>query len=100
MSATLDREARHRQTPVPVAGTRSGQQRRPRYHRQEGAAHVFMTPWLLGFVFVTSVPLFASLYLAFTDYNILTFPEFTGLENFQRMADDRRFWAAVGVTLR
>jgi len=59
-----------------------------------------MAPWLLGFVFVTSVPLFASLYFAFTDYNILRSPEFTGLENFRRMVDDYRFWAAVGVTLR
>lgn len=59
-----------------------------------------MTPWLLGFLLITSVPLFASLYLAFTDYNILYSPEFTGTENFERMRNDNRFWASVGVTLR
>ncbi len=59
-----------------------------------------MTPWLLGFLLVTSVPLFASLYLAFTDYNLMSTPEFIGLENFRRMQDDYRFWDSVGVTLR
>lgn len=91
---------RRRQENLSAAEPRTSQRRRPRLNRQEGVAHVFMAPWLLGFVFVTSVPLFASLYLAFTDYNILTAPEFTGLENFRRMAEDRRFLASVGVTLR
>jgi multiple sugar transport system permease protein len=68
--------------------------------RQDGVAHVFMTPWLLGFLLVTAVPLFASLYLAFTDYNIVSTPEFTGFENFRRMVDDPRFLASIGVTLR
>lgn len=74
----------------------------PRYRpeRQDGVAHVFMTPWLLGFVLITALPLFASLYLAFTDYDILSPPEFIGTENFARMVDDDRFWSAISVTLR
>jgi multiple sugar transport system permease protein len=76
--------------------------RQPTFHlrRQGRAAHVFLIPWLLGFGLVTAVPLFASLYLAFTDYNILGTPSFTGVENFQRMIHDERFWAAVSVTAR
>nr|WP_246090987.1 sugar ABC transporter permease [Nonomuraea deserti] len=66
---------------------------------QGGAAHVFLIPWWLGLVLVTAVPLLASLYLAFTDYNILSTPEFNGLENFRRMFEDGYFWAAVRVTL-
>ena len=72
----------------------------PSYRRQAGAAHVFLLPWLLGLVFITAVPLLASLYLSFTDYNLLSSPEFIGLENFRQMMDDQRFWAAVGVTIR
>jgi len=98
MSATVDKTSGRRQESLPAAPIAS--KRRRRLGQQEGAAHVFMTPWLLGFVFVTAVPLFASLYLAFTDYNILYSPEFTGLENFRRMVDDYRFWDAVGVTIR
>lgn len=65
---------------------------------QGRAAHVFLIPWWLGLVLVTAVPLLASLYLAFTDYNILSTPEFNGLDNFERMFQDEYFWAAVQVT--
>ena len=98
--ATLD-DAANRQSDTPPAEPKATrQQQRSRLRRQNVVAHVFMTPWLLGFLLVTSVPLFASLYLAFTDYNILYSPEFTGLENFRLMFDDYRFWDSVGVTLR
>lgn len=74
---------------------------RSRFHlnRQGRAAHVFLIPWQLGFLLVTAVPLLASLYLAFTNYDILNPPEWTGLENFQRMIHDDQFWASVRVTL-
>lgn len=89
-----------RRQAMPTAAPVTSAKRRGRSNRQDRVAHIFMTPWLLGFLFVTSVPLFASLYLAFTDYNILYAPEFTGTENFERMRNDNRFWASVGVTLR
>jgi multiple sugar transport system permease protein len=78
-----------------------GHRRRPAFHldRQGRAAHVFLIPWQLGLVLVTAVPLLASLYLAFTNYDILNPPQFTGLENFQRMLHDDQFWASVKVTL-
>jgi multiple sugar transport system permease protein len=76
-------------------------QKRPAFHlnRQGRAAHVFLIPWQLGFLLITAVPLFASLYLAFTDYDILNPPEWSGLENFRRMVHDDQFWASVKVTL-
>lgn len=68
--------------------------------RQGAAAHVFMLPWLLGFVGITAIPMLASLYLAFTRYNILSTPEFIGTANFRRVVADERFWNAVQVTLK
>lgn len=68
-------------------------------NRQGRAAHVFLIPWQLGFLLITAVPLLASLYLAFTNYDILNPPDWTGLENFQRMIHDDQFWASVRVTL-
>lgn len=105
MSMTSDagtQRGEHRAgTPAgPVEWVSPRRRRWVRPNRQDGVAHLFMTPWLLGFVLITAVPLFASFYLAFTDYDILNAPEFTGLENFERMVDDDRFWAAAGVTLR
>ncbi|MFD6099240.1 carbohydrate ABC transporter permease [Nocardiopsis flavescens] len=72
----------------------------PGHRRQGRAAYVFLSPWLLGLALVTAVPLGASLYLAFTDYNILSTPRFTGFANFERMLGDDRFWAAASVTAR
>ncbi|BDZ41381.1 ABC transporter permease [Paraoerskovia sediminicola] len=40
----------------------------------------------------------ASLYLAFTDYNLFRDPQWIGLENFQRLFDDPRFIQSSKVT--
>ncbi|WDZ92259.1 carbohydrate ABC transporter permease [Nocardiopsis sp. HUAS JQ3] len=81
--------------------TRTRRPAAPSSRRRQGrAAYVFLSPWLLGLGLVTAIPLGASLYLAFTDYNILSTPAFTGLANFERMLGDERFWAASSVTLR
>ncbi|WP_154792666.1 carbohydrate ABC transporter permease [Occultella kanbiaonis] len=73
--------------------------RKSRLNRQGRAAHVFMLPWLVGLVGITALPTLASLYLAFTDYNVLSSPEFIGTANFERMLTDDRFWQSVRVTL-
>ena len=56
-------------------------QRRPRtFHtrRQGKAAHIFLLPWLLGLILVTAAPMLASLYLSFTDYNLINAPVWSG----------------------
>lgn len=49
---------------------------------------------------ITLAPLLASLYLSFTDYNLMSDPRWIGLDNFVRMGADPRFWNAVSVTFR
>lgn len=68
--------------------------------REARAAWVMLTPWLLGLVFITAIPMVASLVLSFTDYPLLAAPEWVGLENYARLLDDTRFGAAVSVTMR
>lgn len=54
---------------------------------------------MAGLVLITLGPLLASLYLSFTDYNLLSDPSWVGLENYRRMFfDDPRFYKALGVT--
>ena len=60
---------------------------------------MFLLPWLVGLVGITAAPTLASLYLAFTNYNILSSPEFIGAANFERLLSDERFWQSVRVTL-
>jgi multiple sugar transport system permease protein len=55
--------------------------------RQDWAGYAFLLPWFGGMVFMV-VPFFASLYLAFTDYDLLTPPRWAGLANFREMAGD------------
>lgn len=67
--------------------------------RDNIAGYLFISPWLIGFFAFTLLPLLGSLYLAFTDYNLTSAPEWIGLENFQNMFfEDVRYWKSVKAT--
>jgi multiple sugar transport system permease protein len=66
--------------------------------RDNKAAYIFLLPWLVGLVVITVGPMLMSLYLAFTDYNLLQPPEWTGLDNFTRMLGDARLHNSLRVT--
>ena len=55
-------------------------------------------PYLLGSFLLVLVPLALATVLAFTDYFGFVAPEFTGTDNLVRLAGDRPFWHAVGVS--
>lgn len=68
------------------------------------AAALFLAPWLIGLIFLTAGPMIASLYLSFTDYNLLKSPienppPWIGLGNYREMFGDPDFWNSVNVTL-
>lgn len=58
---------------------------------------MFLLPWFGGML-LTVVPFGASLYLAFTDYNLLNAPRWVGLDNFAAMLADGRLRSALVVT--
>ncbi|GIN71543.1 ABC transporter permease [Bacillus sp. J14TS2] len=59
----------------------------------------FIAPWLLGFLGFVIGPMIASLYLSFTDYDILSSPNWIGLDNYVRMfTEDPRFITSLKVT--
>ncbi len=66
--------------------------------RDNLTAYLFLSPWLLGLFLITIGPMIASLYLAFTDYNLIQAPEWVGLENFTRMLSDERLHNSLRVT--
>ncbi len=60
---------------------------------------MFLLPWLIGFFGLTLGPTLASLYLSFTDYDLLTSPRWSGLENYEyAFFHDRRLGNALSVT--
>lgn len=75
----------------------AGPQRRGR--RENLAYYLFMSPWIAGFLLLTAGPMAASLYFAFTDYNLFDAPRWIGLDNFSEMFGDPRWRHSVRVTL-
>ena len=66
--------------------------------RDNRVAHLFLAPWFLGLFALTMAPILASLYLSFTDYNLLTPPEWTGASNYTALFDDVHYLNSVQVT--
>jgi multiple sugar transport system permease protein len=62
------------------------------------AGFAFISPWLMGFLVFTALPMLFSFYYSFTEYDILGSPSFNGLRNFRRMLGDELFWKSLGVT--
>ncbi len=64
------------------------------------AGYVFLSPWLIGLMVITAIPMGYSLYLSFTNYDLLSTSQWVGLANYREMfAHDPQFWHAVRVTL-
>ena len=67
--------------------------------RRNGAGYLFLTPWLIGFLGLTLGPTIASLYLSFTNYDLLTPARWAGLKNYEyAFFQDQRLGNALSVT--
>ena len=75
-------------------------QRRKEEKKDNLAGYLFLTPWLIGLFAITIGPMLASLYLAFTDYNLIQPPEWIGLANFEKMLTDERLHKSLAVTFK
>ncbi|XVV17255.1 carbohydrate ABC transporter permease [Actinoplanes sp. CA-131856] len=62
-------------------------------------ALLFIAPALIGFVAFMLWPTLRGIYLSFTRFNLLTPPEWTGLDNYVRMVQDPVFWNSLKVTV-
>ena len=67
--------------------------------KAELAGYAFLLPWLAGFLGLTLGPALASLYLSFTDFDLVRNPHWIGAANYVRIAtDDPKFVASMHVT--
>lgn len=63
------------------------------------AGYAFISPWLIGFILFTVVPMGLSLILSFTQYDLLSPPKWIGLENYKTIfTGDERFISALKAT--
>lgn len=69
--------------------------------REGVAGYVFIAPFIIGLVAFTVIPFFTSLYLALTQYNVLTPAKWIGLDNFKKMFfEDKLFWKSFWITFK
>lgn len=66
--------------------------------RNDKIGYLFLAPWLIGFFGLTLIPMCASLYFSFCDYDMLTHPQFIGFGNYIGMLSDRRLIQSLQVT--
>lgn len=68
------------------------------FDRESVAGVVCTLPFTIGILLFILVPMGISLYYSLCEYNILSPPEFIGLDNYIEMFSDETFFKAIGVT--
>ncbi|MDQ0972592.1 multiple sugar transport system permease protein [Bacillus niacini] len=74
--------------------------KRSRIIKENLTGYAFISPFIIGFLAFTFIPILASLYLSFTNYNLFASPTWIGLDNYiQMFTADPRYWKSLKVTL-
>ena len=61
--------------------------------------YVFMAPAVIGVLVFAIGPMIASLWLSFTDYDMLSSPEWIGTKNYVKLVGDKLFQKSLSVTM-
>ena len=59
----------------------------------------FLLPWLIGFSVFLFLPIIASFYFSFTEYDVLRKPLWIGFDNYTLLFSDPVFWKSLRVTV-
>ncbi|MFI6428100.1 carbohydrate ABC transporter permease [Promicromonospora sp. NPDC050880] len=70
----------------------------PAHRGDARLAWVLVAPAVVGFLVFAAYPTLRGIYLSFTDFRVLTPPQWTGLDNLRRLVADEVFWHSLGVT--
>lgn len=78
----------------------SKMQRRSLAKLESRSFWLYISPWIIGFMIFTAFPFFSSLVLSFMQWDILSPPQFVGVDNYVRLTEDHiYFWNAFRNTL-
>jgi multiple sugar transport system permease protein len=69
-----------------------------RERREAMHAYVFMSPVIIGLLVFTLGPIIVSLFLSFSNYNLLNDPKWIGVDNYVKMYGERLFWQSLRVS--
>jgi multiple sugar transport system permease protein len=68
--------------------------------RENITAYAFLSPWIIGFILFSGIPIIASFVLSLTKWDLISAPRFIGLGNFIAMfSAGSDFWNVLKVTL-
>ena len=93
---------------IPAAPIRTPRRRRDRRplnanapsHRGDARlAWILISPAMVGFLVFAVYPTLRGIYLSFTDFRLLTPPQWIGVQNFVDLFHDDTFWASLLVTV-
>ncbi|ACA56746.1 sugar ABC transporter permease [Clostridium botulinum] len=59
----------------------------------------FTSPWIIGFLAITLIPMISSIIISLTEWNILTQPKWVGIKNYIDIFNDPLFYKSLKVTL-
>ena len=76
-----------------------GRRRNPSHRNDWKLALLLIAPAIVGFSVFWALPTLRGIYLSFTDFRVLSPPEWTGLENIETLLGDQIFWHSLGVTV-
>ena len=65
--------------------------------KKNWAAYVMVAPYMIVFALFTMLPVVVSMVISFTDFNMLEFPKFVGLDNYIRLFLDDDIFMTYSV---
>lgn len=99
-------EAETATAPEPTWSARRGRRARrnvnataPSHRGDARLAWILITPAMIGFLVFAVYPTLRGVYLSFTNFRVLSPPEWVGLDNFVQLLRDDVFWNALWVTV-
>lgn len=60
--------------------------------------YLFISPWLIGFLIFTLVPMVTSAVLSFMNWDYISSPQFIGFQNYVKLFHDKLFYKSLKVT--
>lgn len=73
-------------------------QKRRRDRKENLLGYLIISPWLIGLLIFTMIPMLYSLYLSFTNFDGISTAQWIGLDNYKRMFQDEKFYQSLKVT--
>lgn len=68
-------------------------------YNENTVGYIFASPFILGFLVFTIIPMLSSLYYSMTDYNMIAQENWIGFDNYVNLFADERFINSIKVTL-